>query len=142
MIAGRRGIAARLGIAALNLLAPGAGLLRVGRGRLGAFLLLVPIASLLAVLLLCAVLPQLSFGALIGLVGLVAAGILAPTICSVVMTFLGSGHREEPRPRYSRWYVVTGVVLGSSRPPISSSRGSIVSTSPFTCLPKRWRRLC
>ncbi|MEA3061252.1 MAG: signal peptidase [Sphingomonadales bacterium] len=111
MIAGRRRIAARLGIAALNLLAPGAGLLRVGRGRLGTFLLLVPIASLLATLLLFAAQPDLSFAALMILVGLVAAGTLVPLIWSVLATLLGSGHRQEPRPRYARWYVVAGVAV-------------------------------
>jgi signal peptidase I len=111
MTEGRRGVPARVGAAALNLLAPGAGLLRVGRGRLGAFLLLVPIASLLVVLLVFAAAPELSFAALMGLAALAAAGFLGPMIGSVLATLLGGGRRGEPRPRYARWYVVAAVVL-------------------------------
>src|SRR3954453_20549104 len=104
MTEGKRGVAARIGVAALNLLAPGAGLLRLGEGRLAAAFLLVPIASLILAILLFAALPELSFGALLALAGFLLLIGLAAMLGPVALTWARGARRDEPRPRYARWY--------------------------------------
>ncbi|MFL6858557.1 MAG: signal peptidase I [Allosphingosinicella sp.] len=104
---------ARLGLAALNILAPGAGMLRLGEGRLAAAFLIAPLASVGAVLLLFAALPELSFGALLVVLGLLALVTLGALVGAIVLTWMRSAHREAPRPPYARWYVILLAVLGT-----------------------------
>jgi signal peptidase I len=112
MTAAPRGLAARLGLAAVNLIAPGAGLLRLGDGRRAALYLLAPLVAWLVALLLAATLPDLSFAALMILVGLLVLISVAAVIGSVAATLRRGSVRAEPLPRYARWYAVVAAVLG------------------------------
>jgi signal peptidase I len=112
MTEGKRGVAARTGVAALNLLAPGAGLLRLGEGRLAAVFLLVPIASLVLAILLFAALPELSFGALLVLGGYFVLIGLGAILGAVALTWARGARRVEPSPRFARWYAVLAAIVG------------------------------
>jgi signal peptidase I len=107
-----RGVAARIGLAALNLLAPGAGLLRLGQWRAAAAFLFVPLASLLLLIVLFAGLPELSFGALLVLGGLLFLIGIGSILGAAALTWARSARRVEPIPAYARWYVVLAAVVG------------------------------
>lgn len=108
----KRGVAARIGIAALNLLAPGAGLLRLGQWRLAAAFLLAPIAALLLLIILFAALPELSFDALVAAAVFVLLVALGDVLGAVVVTWTRSARRGESKPGYARWYVVLAAIVG------------------------------
>jgi signal peptidase I len=108
----KRGVAARIRVAALNILAPGAGLLRLGEGRLAAGFLLAPLACLALLVLLFAVLPELSFGGLFVLGSLAVLVALGAVIGSIAFTWMRSARRHEPRPLYARWYMVVAAMIG------------------------------
>jgi signal peptidase I len=108
----KRGLPARLGITALNLIAPGAGLLRLGQGRLAAAFLLAPFACLALLVLLFAALPELSFAALLVLLGLLVLVALGALIGSIALTWARGARLEKPRPLYARWYMVLAAIIG------------------------------
>jgi signal peptidase I len=108
----KRGVAARIGITALNLPVPGAGLLRLGEGRLAAAFLLAPLACLALLVLLFAALPELSFGALLVLLGLLALVALGALIGSIAFSWARSARRQEQRPFYARWYMILAAMIG------------------------------
>jgi signal peptidase I len=108
----KRGVAARIGITALNLPVPGAGLLRLGEGRLAAAFLLAPLACLALLVLLFAALPELSFGALLVLLGLLALVALGALIGSIALSWARSARRQEQRPFYARWYTILAAMIG------------------------------
>jgi signal peptidase I len=113
MSAEKRDLPARIGNATLNVFAPGAGLLRVGHWRPAVAFLAMPIASWLAVLLLFAMLPELSFGALLVVLSFLTLVGLGSIIGAVVMTWMRGAWREQPPPRYARWYVILAVIIGN-----------------------------
>ena len=98
-----RGTLARIGITLLNLLAPGLGLLRLGRWQLAAAFYAV--GALLLLMLFAG--PPLAFGLFAGAVLLC----LAAYPVSVAMTWFRGREVQLPRPWYSRWHAVIGVAL-------------------------------
>jgi len=99
----KRGALARIGIALLNVLAPGLGLLRVGRWKLAAAFYVVGL--LLLILIFAA--PPLGFD-------LFASAILlglAAYPASMVVTWLLGRSMHLPRPWYGRWYSIMGALL-------------------------------
>jgi signal peptidase I len=106
-----RGAVARIGIAALNLIAPGLGLLRVQAGRAAAMLLLAPFALLALVILAHLILPTLTFASWATLLGFTLAALLAVYLIAIVRSWRLSARRLPPGPWWSRWYGMTGILL-------------------------------
>lgn len=103
----RRGVAARAGLALLNLLAPGLGLLRIGEGRLAVIFLVGPSALLLLTALFYAAIPTLTFTAYALSAGLLllTAGIIF--LASIILSWRRSTTRPPaPRPWWTRWYAI------------------------------------
>jgi signal peptidase I len=107
----RRPVLARIGIAALNLIWPGLGLLRLGRGKAAAAAIFTAAAGFALLIACFAVVPQLGpigyFGAL-GLLVILYAGAL---LASIWRSWKGSRWRQENRPWWSRWYAVLALAL-------------------------------
>jgi signal peptidase I len=112
MTEGQGGVAAPVGIAALNLLAPGAGLLRLGQWRAAAAFLLAPLASLGLVVLLFAALPELSFTALLVLAGFLLLIWIGAILGAMALSWSRSARPEEPCPPHARWYVIVAAIVG------------------------------
>jgi signal peptidase I len=104
----RRGAGARAGIAALNILWPGLGLLRTGSGRLAAFFMAVPLAAWLLVVACYALLPRLTFGTWVTLMAAVLVACVGAILLSAALTWRRSRVRAEPEPWWSRWSAVAG----------------------------------
>ncbi|SFO03934.1 signal peptidase I [Sphingomonas sp. OK281] len=110
----RRGVPARLGLSALNLILPGLGLIRLGdrRGALLAFV--APFALAALVTLGFGYLPITGYGVAVAALVLVIALLGAMYIVPTVLTWRESRLRE-PTHWWSRWYALTliaVVVLG------------------------------
>lgn len=106
----RRSYQARAGITALNLIAPGLGLIRVGDWRTGALALLAPFALLALTEFGMGRLPITSYGraafALVVVLGFMAALYVVPA----VLTWRRSGFRYAPRG-WSRWCGLTAIAI-------------------------------
>jgi signal peptidase I len=109
--ASRRRIPARLGIAALNLLAPGLGLLRVQRLRAAILFLLAPAAIMATVILFYGVAPRLGFRLWLGLVVLCLAAVLVVYIAAISMSWRASRGEVVPGPWWSRWYGILAALV-------------------------------
>lgn len=107
----RRGLAARVGVAALNLIAPGLGLLRLGQVRqsLG-FYGLYLVAFLIFVGALV-VMPDISFPVYAAALTALLFISLATFGISTWLTLKGSKFTLKHRPLWSRWYSVLGAAL-------------------------------
>lgn len=99
-----RGLAARIGIAALNLLAPGLGLLRVQRLRAALSFLLAPAATISIVTVVYAVAPVLGFRLWAALMALLLTAVLITYIMPIVMSWRASRAPAAAGPWWSRWY--------------------------------------
>jgi signal peptidase I len=99
-----RGIPARIGIAALNLLAPGLGLLRVQRLRIAILFLLAPAGTIALVLLVYALSPVLDFRRWAAIVAVCMIAILVIYLAPVVMSWRASRGAAVAGPWWSRWY--------------------------------------
>jgi signal peptidase I len=107
----RRSTAARVGVTLLNLLAPGLGLLRIGRLRpalvtygatLGASLLFI--ASLSAT-------SNIGFAPYAALLCFLIVVTLASFGGAMWLTWRGSRQVTQPRPIWSRWFAVVGAMV-------------------------------
>lgn len=108
-----RGVPARVGIAALNVLLPGLGLQRLGQRRAFLFLLLMP--ALVALALLYYVLaPELDFtGYAISTLSILIVYVAA-IVVAIVMSWRGSRAREAEPVWWTRWYALVGAYLAVS----------------------------
>lgn len=106
----RRKYPARIGITALNLIAPGLGLLRLGDWRLAVMFLLAPFALAMPVTFGMGHLPITSYGravlALVMILGLAASLYVLPA----VLTWRKSRFLLPPQA-WSRWYIVVAVAI-------------------------------
>lgn len=102
-----RSLVARMGIAALNLLGPGLGVLRIERPRRALFWWLLGIAPILLMILVWAASPVLGFNALMAWVVIVSFTSLAALLGSIRDSWRGSkGAAPAARPLWSRWYAI------------------------------------
>jgi signal peptidase I len=109
-----RSTVARVGVAALNVLRPGLGLLRLGYGRLGAVLVVLPFIWVLGLIVIFAVAPTPGFIGIVVFLGVAFGLMLALYIAAIVMTWRRSAVVERPTPLWGRWYsLVLIVVVGS-----------------------------
>jgi signal peptidase I len=109
----RRGLAARAGVTLLNLLAPGLGLLRIGRVRDGLFIYSMVAGAVLVFVSVLAATVDISFGAYAGLVSLVLTVTLMAYALALWWTWRGSRTFPERRSVWSRWYVIIGAIVVS-----------------------------
>lgn len=106
----RRRAPMRVGIAALNLIAPGLGLLRLGRGRAAMAFLLAPFALLALVAFGMGHLPIVDHGhAVVALVALLVT-LAALVVLPAILTWRASRFRTRT-PLWSRWYAVLATAL-------------------------------
>ncbi|GAO39395.1 hypothetical protein SCH01S_29_00830 [Sphingomonas changbaiensis NBRC 104936] len=100
----RRSLGARIGIAVLNILTPGLGLLRLGRLRLGLAFAFGGLALILMLTGAAAVLPELTPNALLALlpVLLIAFGVLY--VAPILIGWKQSRTRPARRAWWSKWY--------------------------------------
>ena len=101
----RRNVPARIGIALLNVLAPGLGLLRLGRWKLALALYLV--ATVVTTLLTAG--PPLSFPVF----GTIAVAVLMVYPVAIGLSWHFSRNKTEQLPWYGRWYVVVAAFLAA-----------------------------
>lgn len=111
MSEGRRGVPARLGIVALNLCAPGLGLLRTGSLRSALLFLLLAPATLALLLAYFRLAPTLSFAGYMVAVLIAAAAALALLVAAVVLSWRRSRERPATLPLWSRWYSILAAAL-------------------------------
>ncbi len=110
----RRSTAARVGVSALNLLSPGAGLLRIGRGRSAALLLALVPSALLLVVAYYSVTPSLTYVGYATVTVLALVVLLGALLFSVGLTWRWSKDISAKLDWWSRWYSILSVVfLGS-----------------------------
>ena len=107
---GRRSYLARTGITALNLIAPGLGLLRVGEWRAGTLLLIAPFILLILFTLGMGRLPITSFGGALLALATAVALMVALYVVSVVLTWRKSRLRS-PLHKWSRWYWLMAILI-------------------------------
>jgi signal peptidase I len=105
-----RSAGARAGIAALNVLWPGLGLLRIGNGRLAAFFVAVPLGSLILVVACYALVPRLTFAGFATLMAVVLVVYIGTFLGSAVLSWRRSRFRAERAPWWSRWYAIAGAL--------------------------------
>ena len=109
---GRRSFAARAGVSLLNLLAPGVGLIRIGRSRAGVAFLLAIFVLLLFLAAAASVLPTMTPTGFILLLALLVPLALFLLVGPIVLTWRGGATRTpDPLPWWRRWYAIVGVIL-------------------------------
>jgi len=106
-----RGVPARIGIAALNLLAPGLGLLRVQRAKAAALLLLAPPALIGLLILVYAALPTIGFRTWAVLMAALLAAVVGLYVASIALSWRASRPVQAPGRWWSRWYGIVGALL-------------------------------
>lgn len=104
----KRGAGARVGIAALNILWPGVGLLRTGNPRLAAAFMAAPLLALLAVVACYAVLPGLTFAGWAALMAMILIAFLGGILVSAILSWRRSSIRAGTTPWWSCWYAIVG----------------------------------
>ena len=104
MTAERRGIAARLGIVALNLLMPGLGLLRTGDGRMAGVLLAIPWAAVGLLVIHYVTGPQLTFVAYTAWTLILLLAFFGSLGLSAWLSWRRSAERRCALQWWSRWY--------------------------------------
>jgi hypothetical protein len=138
----RRSTAARAGIAALNLLLPGLGVLATGKVRPALLLMALLFAPYLMLAAYYAVAPELRFaGYLIALL-LAVGSVLGVLAASIWLSWRHGALREEAPGMVSRWYAIAAVLaIGWLLLPLATT----VPRSfykPFTCPRTIWPRPC
>ena len=109
MSAERRGAAARLGIAALNVPWPGLGLLRLGEGRLAARFIGLPFLLLFAVFAWYVFGPELTAASWLALMLLVVVGYVGAIVAAAAICWRRSAERRTAQRWWSRWYGILAV---------------------------------
>jgi len=109
----RRGTAARLGIAALNIAWPGLGLLRLGQGRLAARFIGLPFLLLFPVFAWYVFGPELIFASWAALMLIVVLGYLAAILAAAFVCWRRSAERRPAERWWSRWYGILAIWLAA-----------------------------
>lgn len=107
----RRSLGARVGIAALNILTPGLGLLRLGRLRPGLAFAFGGLAWTLVLTAAAAWLPELTPNALLMLLPVFLIGLVALYVAPVLIGWKQSRTRPARRAWWSKWYSLVGLLV-------------------------------
>jgi predicted ABC-type exoprotein transport system permease subunit len=118
-----RGPLARAGIAALNVLLPGLGLLRLGFRQQALAFMAAPLLVLLLVLIFYALTPRLAFAGWAGAMALAVLAMLVIWAWSIALSWRRSRMRDEALPWWRRWYalvlwIAAGVLAAEAVRPI------------------------
>lgn len=101
---------ARIGVALLNVLSPGLGLLRLQRLRIALAFLSAPYLLLALLVAVLAAAPTLAFPAWAALTGGVLVALLGIYLVAIAITWRTSRLIEPTKPWWTRWYALAGVV--------------------------------
>jgi signal peptidase I len=110
-VAEQRGLAARVGVTLLNLLAPGLGLLRIGRLQPALVVYGAALGALLVFVAALSTTKNISFGAYAALAGFLLVVTLATYTGAMWRTWRDSRHLILPRSVWARWYSIIGAAL-------------------------------
>jgi signal peptidase I len=105
-------VPARIGIAALNLLWPGLGLLRLQRPKAGMRLLVAPFVLTLLMLAAYALLPVFTFRIWIAVVLFSLLVGLGVYVAAILLSWRASAIRLPNLPWWARWYGLTAIGMG------------------------------
>lgn len=105
----RRSTLRRIGLAALNILWPGAGLLRLAQPRTAAMLFLILPAALLLILGYFSLSPTISFIGYSAVAVLLVAALACALLSSIWLSWRRSAVRAQKTPWWARWYAVVAV---------------------------------
>jgi signal peptidase I len=105
-----RSVAARIGILALNLVAPGLGLIRLGRLRAGLGYAFGPLAALLILAVIAAVAPPVTFPVYVVVMPLMILIAILVLVIPIVLSWRWSSFIETKR-WWSRWYGLVAIWL-------------------------------
>lgn len=106
-----RGLLARIGVSALNILGPGLGLLRIGERRAALLMLGLGIAFPLLLMLFYLFGPELTFALFVATMAISLLFLLFVQLGSVILTFRRSRTITEPQDRWARWPMVLGATI-------------------------------
>lgn len=106
-----RRIPARIGVTALNLLAPGLGLLRVQRLRPALILLFAPVIAMMLLFLAQSFLDRLEFVQWIVLLTFLLIVAIGAYIASGILTWRASKRNSSAGPWWSRWHGILGALI-------------------------------
>ena len=109
----RRGLLARIGLSALNLLGAGLGLLRIGERRLALIALACSLGFPGLLLLIYKLGPELRFPLYAAILLGAVLYLLIVGLGSIILTFRRSRLIAEPQDRWGRWPVVLGATIVS-----------------------------
>ncbi len=113
MTEGRRTAGARIGIAALNLLYPGLGVLKAGKARAAGLLMGGVVAVYLLLVAFYALAPELSFtGYLVSSLTFLAAVLCLIGVSMALSWRHGRVHEEEPA-WWSRWFTILALAVAA-----------------------------
>ncbi|MBX3564793.1 MAG: signal peptidase I [Sphingomonas sp.] len=107
----RRGWVARLGLALLNLIVPGLGLLRIGAKRTGLAVIGVAFAAIAGLTVWTAFAPRFDIALFVGIAIALAVSVSA-MLTAVVLTLIRSRERTPPTG-LSRWPIIIGILLAA-----------------------------
>jgi len=105
-----RGLTARTGIAALNLIAPGLGLIRLGRLRDGLLFLVAPFAITVALFVTAAVAPIMSFAAFVTVTVLVIGAVVGVYVAPIAVGWRSSRTMGRAT-RWTKWYTMVALAV-------------------------------
>lgn len=105
-----RGLAARTGIAALNLVAPGLGLIRLGRLRAGLIFLVAPFAITVTLFAIAAVAPIMSFTAFAIVTVLLIGAVVGIYVAPIAIGWPSSRAVGRMAP-WSKWYMMAALAV-------------------------------
>jgi signal peptidase I len=108
---GVRSVPGRLGIVALNLPAPGLGLLRAQRPRAAILLMLAPLLAIGLVTLVFALSPTLAFRGWAAIMLVLLAFVSTLYATAMVMTWRATSNLRPAGPWWSRWYGIAGILV-------------------------------
>jgi signal peptidase I len=100
---------ARLGVAALNLIAPGLGLFRISRGKLGTAFFSILFVLVTSLFLIYSTLNEMTFEIYVTILIILISGMVVAFLGSIVMTWRLSAHICEAPQWWSRWYGLIGI---------------------------------
>ena len=100
---------ARFGVAALNLIAPGLGLFRISRWKLGTAFFSIPLVLVTSLFLVYNIIIDMTFEIYLSILIIFVSGLIIYFFGSIAMTWRLSAHVSASSPWWSRWYGLVAI---------------------------------